>query len=320
MYITSNLEEAVFNAPYIRGFRKLSILSGYASSAFLVHILDRYPDIEIDLIIGMSKQDGIKRWDHERYLQIMNDNPRISISYRTSLPPVHTKIYHWHKYGLFHDSVTFVGSANFSWGGFRDQGELLVEANHSNIDEVYNISDVVSCSDPSIGQLINFYNFRIQRRSQTLQGISQEGTKETASINLENLEFVDLPLLLKNDTLIHEKSGLNWGQRPGREPNQAYIPVKMKIHLDHPNFFPPLEQTFTMLTDDRKQLMCVMAQANRKAIHTSENNSIMGRYFRERLGVAFGASVNVQDVVNYGRTSVRVYKIDDETYFMDFGV
>src|SRR4051812_3245675 len=103
-----------------------------ASSAFLVHIIKKYPYIEIDLIIGMSKQDGIKKWDHERYLQIVNENPLITVSYRTALPPVHTKIYYWYKYGLFHDSLTFVGSANFSWGGFRDQKELLVEASYPN--------------------------------------------------------------------------------------------------------------------------------------------------------------------------------------------
>lgn len=218
------------------------------------------------------------------------------------------------------DSVTFVGSANFSWKGLRDQGELLVEANHSNVEEVFNITDVISCTDPSIEQHINFFTVRMQRRNQTLQGVTQEGAQETESINLQNLKYVDLPLLLKNDTAIHEKAGLNWGQRDGREPNQAYIPVSTKIHQADPGFFPPLEQEFTMLTDDGQQLICVMAQANRKAIHIHENNSIMGRYFRGRIGVALGARVDAQDVVNYGRTSVRVYKIDDETYFMDFSV
>ena len=60
--------------------------------------------------------------------------------------------------------------------------------------------------------------------------------------------------------------------------------------------------------------------SNRKAIHTTENNSIMGRYFRRRLRIPLGERVYVQDVLNYDRTSVRVYKIDSETYFMDFGV
>ncbi|MCY9354606.1 restriction endonuclease PLD domain-containing protein [Bacillus spizizenii] len=66
MYYHQNLEEHAFAEPYRQGFRKLRILSGYASSVFLYHILDTYPDAEIELIIGMSKKDGIKLWDHKR--------------------------------------------------------------------------------------------------------------------------------------------------------------------------------------------------------------------------------------------------------------
>ncbi|WP_373691252.1 hypothetical protein [Peribacillus frigoritolerans] len=67
-------------------------------------------------------------------------------------------------------------------------------------------------------------------------------------------------------------------------------------------------------------MVCVIAQDNNKAIETPGNNSILGIYFRNRLGVTLGAKVDVQDVVNYGRTTVRVYKLDSETYFMDYGV
>jgi hypothetical protein len=152
-----------------------------------------------------------------------------------------------------------------------------------------------------------------------METVSRESGEDMETINHQHLEYVDLPLLIRNDTAIHERAGLNWGQREGREPNQAYIPVPTPFNRDNPDFFPPLEHAFTMLTDDGQQLVCKMAQANRKAIHTTENNSIMGRYFRERLGVPLGARVDAQDVINYGRTSVRVYKIDSETYFMDFG-
>lgn len=322
MYLTTNLEHSVFATPYRFGFRKIRILTGYASSAFLYHILENYEDIEIDLIIGMSRRDGIPRWDHERYQQIVNENPLIRIFYQISSPPIHTKIYDWYTDSLIEDSMTFVGSANFSWGGFRDQHELMVEANHPNIDEVFAIPNCLSCTDPTIEDYIRFTNIYISRggrvrpRTSTVQVVENNDLHRDVS----QYPYVDLPLLLNNDTEIHERSGLNWGQRPGREPNQAYIPVSSRIHRADPNFFPPLRQEFTMLTDDGHQLMCVVAQDNRKAIETPENNSIMGIYFRERIGVPLGARVDAQDVVNYGRTSVRVYKIDDETYFMDFGV
>jgi hypothetical protein len=321
MYQINQLEQSVFDYPYRMGFRKLKILSGYASSAFLSHILNRYPDLEIGLIVGMAKKDGIKRWDHDRYVQIMNDNPNITISYHRSLPGIHTKIYHWYNdEGMFSDSMTFIGSANFSWNGFRDQSELLAQVDYENVEEVFQVANIILCTDPNVENEIHFYHVTVHRRSRTndIEIALQDEDIEIA--NLHHLSYVDLPLLLDHDTAIHERAGLNWGQRPGREPNQAYIPVPTPFNRQHPDFFPPLEQSFTMLTDDGQQLICKMAQANRKAIHTTENNSIMGRYFRNRLSVPLGTRVDAQDIVRYGRTSVRVYKIDNETYFLDFAV
>jgi len=250
----------------------------------------------------------------------MNENQRISINYQKSLPGVHTKIYYWANGRLLNDSITFIGSANFSWNGFRDQRELLAQAYYTNIDDVFNVTDTISCIDPDVEDHINFYNVTIERQNDTLEIQAGIEVTHTKTANLQNLEYVDLPLLLQNDTAIQERAVLNWGQRGNQEPNQAYIPVSARVHQQDPDFFTPLEQPFTLITDDGQQLICTMAQQNRKAIQTSENNSIMGRYFKERLGVPFGARVDVQDVVDYGRTSVRIYKIDSETYFKDFGV
>jgi hypothetical protein len=135
---------------------------------------------------------------------------------------------------------------------------------------------------------------------------------------LKNLKFVDLSLLSKG--AVPKRSGLNWGQRDGRDPNQAYLSVPRKIHRDNTEFFPSLAKPFLIITDDGKMVNCVMAQANRKGIHTKEKNSIMGAYFRHRLGMKDGAFVMKDDLIRYGRDSVRIYKIDDETYYLDFSV
>ncbi len=80
------------------------------------------------------------------------------------------------------------------------------------------------------------------------------------------------------------------------------------------------------MTDDGKSLICVPAEPKQKggtiphAIHTPLNNSDMGLYFRYRLGLASGAFITKQDLENYGRTNVIIYKLDPETYYMDFSV
>jgi hypothetical protein len=80
----------------------------------------------------------------------------------------------------------------------------------------------------------------------------------------------------------------------------------------------PSQSGATVLTDDNKVLICTRAQDNGKAIQTPHNNSLIGEYFRRRLGVPFGEPVTIEHLQNYGRTDVDFYKIDDETYFMDF--
>jgi hypothetical protein len=44
----------------------------------------------------------------------------------------------------------------------------------------------------------------------------------------------------------------------------------------------------------------------------------LGEYFRHRLGLPSGALVTKEDLIRYGRTDVEFYKIDDETYYMNF--
>ena len=136
------------------------------------------------------------------------------------------------------------------------------------------------------------------------------------------LETVRVSLLdFRNGTTLPSRSGLNWGQRPEehREPNQAYIHLPSPVYKT--SFFPPKTVTFTVLTDDSKTLICTRAQEKYgKAIHTPQNNSLIGEYFRNRLGVANGAPITIEDLHRYGRTDVDFYKIDEETYYMDFSV
>lgn len=112
------------------------------------------------------------------------------------------------------------------------------------------------------------------------------------------------------------RSGLNWGQRPGRNPNEAYISLPSKIAKS--GFFPLEKRHFTAITDDRHQLILRIEQQNNKAITTPARNSDLGEYFRNRLGLANGAFVTRDDLEKYGRTDVVFIKLDEETYYMDF--
>jgi hypothetical protein len=66
--------------------------------------------------------------------------------------------------------------------------------------------------------------------------------------------------LLDKNGNIHKKGGLNWGQRFGREPNQAYIQLSPDVYKS--DFFPSKSTHFTVQTDDNKPLICTRAQKN----------------------------------------------------------
>ena len=73
-----------------------------------------------------------------------------------------------------------------------------------------------------------------------------------------------------------------------------------------------------MHTDDGQVIICARRQDHGKALHSTENNSIIGEYFRHRLGVPLGREVTKVDLEKYGRTDVVFCKIDDDNYYMDF--
>ena len=103
-----------------------------------------------------------------------------------------------------------------------------------------------------------------------------------------------------------------------RNPNEAYIPVPIQVRRS--DFFPPIGQHFLILTDDNESLDCVLAQQYGKAIETYRSNSILGEYFRKRLRATSGQKIRMSDFDNYGRSDVIIYRINSETYFLNFAV
>jgi len=77
---------------------------------------------------------------------------------------------------------------------------------------------------------------------------------------------------------VPDRSGLNWGQRAGRNPNQAYLPIPAADQRS--GFFPEVGEAFSVECDDGFKLTLVRAQQNGKALETPDNNALLGEYFR----------------------------------------
>ena len=112
--------------------------------------------------------------------------------------------------------------------------------------------------------------------------------------------------------------GLNWGQRIGREPNQAYLQLESIVY--NSDFFPIKGTYFLVNTDDAETFVMNRAQKTDAgtAIQTPENNSIIGLYLRKRLGIAEGKEITKTAILNYGRIDISFKKVDDRHYYLDY--
>lgn len=319
--LSSSLFSEVLLKPAKAGAEELFIISGYASAVMASYHLEQLKknkvNAKIHLIIGMTSRDGLSLTNHQTFKNLMeNEYPdNFTCSYLSEYPPVHSKIYSWLNSNTPVEAYT--GSANYSQQAFvlKSQREVAHKCDPNSAYEYYKslIGESIFCTHQEVEEYIAFYN----NQNVTLSNkdiIEEENAEYHSPTGLEKITVS----LLQSNGKIHKSSGLNWGQREGREHNQAYIALKAEVWRS--NFFPPVGQHFTVRTDDKKILIFTRAQQNGKALHTPSNNSLMGEYFRNRLGIANGEFVKKEDIINYGRTTVDFYKIDEEQYQMDFSV
>jgi len=324
--VSANLFEEILINPARNGGNLLYIVSGYATSAMAFHHLDCLrnldKEISIKLLVGMCPTDGISLSNHRGFQQLMEyDFPdRFTCSYIMNLPSVHSKIYAW-----FYDDkpiAGFIGSANYTQNAFSNkQQEILENCDSREALSYYNslIDNSIYCTHSETEDFVKVYNdkyyLRRKRGKEILLDSEDFGIFEDTS----GLSSVTVSLIDRTGK-IQKRAGLNWGQRKGRDPNQAYLQLSPDVYRS--NFFPLKSIHFTVLTDDNKTLICTRAQKNDfgAAIETPHANSRLGEYFRNRLGLPNGAFIKTEDLENYGRTDVTFYKIDDENYYMDFSV
>lgn len=332
-FLTSDL----FSETLLKPFRedeanRLYIVSGYATPSMASYHLEQLRKITedrpfcVDILIGMSVIEGIPRPQKEGFESLIREYTNLNCRYVVSNAPVHSKVYAWYK-----DSVPvcgFIGSANYTQTAFlgKRQREVLGKCDAGNCKDYFDqISvDAAEIDDYRVTSLVGDYLDIRRSRSQAeeILEILSEVEEEIIEVPRTATNTVTLSFLGRDGRLPTGNSGLNWGQRPGRTGNEAYIKIPATISREY--FFPPRGQHFSVLTDDGKQLMCAALQeqsgvANQgKGIQTPTNNSLLGEYFRYRLGISEGERITEEHLVRYGRTDVTFIKIDDETYFMDF--
>ena len=310
-----DLENKVLISPAEEGANELRIVSAYASPSMVdwhiqkLHEAEMQP-IRIKLIVGMCPYDGLSEVAHKGFNKLIDtykDSPDFSTfecQYIYQSPPAHSKMYLWMKNGKPYKA--FSGSANYTLKSFsRECGELMIECDKEDALAYFNTVEgrSITCSSNEVENYIRIHKHSPNYNYERLQ------------IDNNTVSTQNLYLTVKNGE-VPKSSGINWGQRPGRNPNQAYIPLPS--HIARTGFFPLNKRPFTVIADDGWCAVMRVEQANNKAITTPGNNAELGEYLRSRFGLDAGEMVTIDHLKAHGRDYIEFTKLDDEHFIMNF--
>ncbi len=323
MLYNTGLEELIFNQHESLDVDELIIISGYLGPA-PVELLGTLP-LNTKVIYGMYASDGIGNRLHTALIRMQNSLDNINIMYSTF--PVHSKCYIWKKDGQVVHAL--VGSANFSANGLRTPyREILTTANNSTFDALNTYANMV------LNSAILCSEIDVVTRPRPDRGNQEERTTD----------YCRMTLVIPSTGEVHEASGLNWGQNPlnHTNPRDASIPIRTTHIRNYPELFPaklefPTDtiggrqhrhnDAIEILWDDGTTMEGLLEGSqpvdgirHPKQISSFPSKSILGDYLRARIGVASGAYVNTEDLINYGRTHIDISLIGEGVYYCDFSV
>lgn len=287
--------------------------------------------IHIEIILGMTKGVNLTHRKHQKICDAVRrinqtpGMPRIICRYIYTGKEVHSKLYIWSCRRV--PKIAFCGSANYTLNAFQKRRECMTDCDAVEAEQYYCelLTDSVDCLDPNISTVMRFTDKSVDD--------SQEEVDED---NLENLSYDNyvhrIPIdelrvsLLKANGDVGYGSGINWGIRPNgtkRNRNQAYIPYNVKNRKE--GFFPdrlhPNDKNcplFKVVTKDMGAFYMRMAQQGNKGLQSAEDNAIIGKWLRQKLGLNDGDFITLSHLLTYGSTEVIFKKFSNDIYTMDF--
>lgn len=307
--ITEDLFNEILVNPVREGASELLVVSGYANANMayrhLAEDVIKEKAVRVSLIYGMAVKDGVSLADHEGFKRL-EGNGLFQCHYRLALPAVHSKVYVWLDSGR--PIKAFAGSANYTQQGFglaRNQGEAMAEVSPQVAFDYFELTrqGAMEARHDDIEEQVRLHN----------DGQQPNGDNDCRTVSL-----------LGRGGEVQRSAGLNWGHRQqtgySRNLDEAYIQIGAQLGRE--DFFPASPTRFTIHADDGAKFIVVRAQKSDPgdAIETPEDNSLLGGYFRNRIGVQSGVFVDRAMLEQYGRTDVVFCKIDDDDFLMDFSV
>ena len=128
-----------------------------------------------------------------------------------------------------------------------------------------------------------------------------------------------LPLYGRGE-IVYDNSGLNQWNANGRtrNANEVYIPIPKEFHTYKPNFFPDKDIVFTLVLPNQKQINAKVCQSGNKALMSNPNKDLGDWLLRKVFKLKEGELATNETLYTYGIDSVRIDKISDKKYEINF--
>ncbi len=219
---------------------------------------------------------------------------------------------------------------------FKIHEELMDSIDIANIADVKKVKNTIKFNDGLHDYSFNtskstltkrfktdhpLYEFDVKILSNPLEEIKncilQNDLQYDASDRI--IQTVYLPLYGKNK-FVYERSGLNQWNANGRkrDDNEVYIPIPVKVHLKSPDFFPKRETPFNLKLPNGDVLLVKVCQDGNKALMSFSNRELGRWLLRDVLALEDGELLTYQKLQILGIDSVRIDKIDEKNYEINF--
>lgn len=288
---------------------ELKVLSGYIGPTPVDRL--RSLPMRSTVIHGLFYENQNRKL-HEEMLKM--DGEKVGIYYPSTLS--HSKCYLWLRKGK--PLKGLIGSANFSSNGLNNPlRESLYEIDPTFLNEIHDYINTIHSSSRSCRD--------VEVSDKPVRLV----TRDEVTPYQVDLSLVDR---LGN---VHPRSNLNWGQAKTSNvrPNDAYIAIRTKDVLDHPEIFRPRSAGVSLHNirfDDNEVIELiwddgVVMQARfegtqpirelgglkyPKQLASFPKKDILGIYMRRRLGVKDSIPIKKEDLEKLKVKAVSINMIE----------
>lgn len=309
----------------------LRIISGYASADFLIKVKQEFPQLKIDLFIGMS-QEGISINTHKKFKEIMIEFSDVQVYYQFEEKNTHIKLI---EFSNKVSKVTYVGSANFTENGFFNNQELMVpigDYTESLFEEQKRKS--LLCNVDNIARYINFFEEESNlSKSELIK--NQKFVKTIESMNMEIKEIQqkqkrylsDIQKIRSNinydyykkfsiEIILNEENDRRWRETGINRIFKGEIPSLFETNKNP--FFKlfPEEQIFSIFADDGNMYQAQLTGMNKKDLILLNGNFY--EYVQKKIGLNEYRVISRQCLESFGVTKINFERLSESEYYMYF--